>query len=130
MTEQLARTIKDRYPNNRYYCYPDPSGNQRRTSAVRTDHDILRDEKFIVRVKKQAPRVVDRVNAVNKIFDNCIIDPRCKHLIRDFEQVVNKEGTRDIDKSNHELTHLSDGFGYFVDYEYPIRKPATKSFTA
>ena len=61
---------------------------------------------------------------------NCIIDPRCKTLIRDLEQVVNKEGTRDIDKSNPELTHMSDGFGYAVDYEYPIRKPATKSFMA
>ena len=131
MTEQMARTIKDKYPNNTYYCYPDPSGSQRRTSAIKTDHDILRDEKFIVRVRKQAPRVVDRVNAVNKIFDNnCIIDPKCRGLIRDLEQVINKEGTRDIDKSNSELTHFSDGFGYFVDYEYPIRKPATKSFMA
>tara|TARA_R100000152_G_scaffold18399_1_gene10199 strand:+ start:10253 stop:11479 length:1227 start_codon:yes stop_codon:yes gene_type:complete len=130
ITEQMAIMIKDNYPNQVYYCYPDPSGKQRKTSSIETDHDILRQNGFILRFKKQAPRVVDRVNAVNKLFDNLIIDPKCKNLIADFEQVVNKEGTRDIDKSNPELTHMSDGFGYFVEYEYPIRKPETKSFMA
>ena len=131
LTEHMAREIKRRYPNAIYHCYPDPSGQARKTSSIHTDHDILRQEKFILKVKRQAPRVVDRVNAVNKIMDGeCIIDPKCKGLIKDLEQVVNREGTRDIDKSNPELTHLSDGFGYAIDYEYPIRKPATKSYMA
>ena len=48
---------------------------------------------------------------------NMVIDPKCKGLIRDLEQVVNKEGTRDIDKTtNKELTHLSDALGYYVDF--------------
>ena len=128
LTEQMALAIKDKYPKRLYYCYPDPSGKARKTSAVDSDHDILRQAGFVLRVKRQAPRVIDRVNATNKLFDNCIIDPKCKNLIADFEQVVNKEGTRDIDKSNAELTHMSDAFGYFVDYEFPIRKPSTKTF--
>ena len=130
LTEQMAMAIKNKYPNQTYYCYPDPSGKARKTSSIDTDHDILRNEGFILRYKRQAPRVIDRVNATNKLFDSCIIDPRCKNIIADFEQVVNKEGTRDIDKSNPELTHMSDAFGYFVDYEFPIKKPATKSFMA
>ena len=131
MTERMARTIKSKYPNTKeYYCYPDPSGASRKTSAMHTDHDILRAEGFKLMVKRQAPRVTDRVNAVNKIFEDCIIEPSCRGLIRDLEQVRNKEGTRDIDKTNKELTHFSDGFGYSIDYEYPIRKPATKSFMA
>ena len=130
ITEQIALAIKDKYPNQNYYCYPDPSGSQRKTSAIDTDHDILRANGFILKVKRKAPRVIDRVNATNKLFDNLIVDPKCKNLIADFEQVINKEGTRDIDKSNPDLTHFSDGFGYFVDYEFPIRKPKTKSFMA
>ena len=55
---------------------------------------------------------------------NCIIDPRCKGLIRDLEQVVNKDGTREIDKSNKNLTHFSDGFGYYIDFNLQISNSA------
>ena len=61
---------------------------------------------------------------------SCIIDPKCKGLIKDLEQVVNKEGTREIDKSNKELTHLSDGFGYYIDVEHPIHRPITRTYLA
>ena len=77
-----------------------------------------------MRVKPQAPRVTDSVNAVNRAFEkNIIIDPRCKGLITDLEQTVNKTGTREIDKSNKDRTHFSDGFRYFCDFEMPIIKP-------
>ncbi len=131
MTERIAKMIKAKYPRTiEYHCYPDPSGASRKTSAMHTDHDILRREGFKLFVKRQAPRVTDRINSVNKIFEDCSIDPSCKGLIKDLEQVRNKEGTRDIDKTDKELTHFSDGFGYFIDYEYPIRKLTTKSFMA
>ena len=75
-------------------------------------------------VKPKAPRVIDSVNAVNKICeDNLIIDPRCKGLIADLEQTVNKEGTREIDKSDKQRTHFTDGLRYAIDFEYPIIKP-------
>ena len=129
MTQRMAKEIKYRYPNaTKYVVYPDPAGQQRRTSARFTDHDILRKEGFLVKVKRQAPRVIDRLNAVNNIFKSTIVDPKCKGLIRDFEQVCVKEGTRDIDKSNKKLTHLSDAFGYYIDFEHPITKPQTKTY--
>ena len=74
--------------------------------------------------------VIDRVNSVNSIMKSCIIDPKCKGLIRDLEQVVNKDGTREIDKSNKSLTHFSDGFGYYIDYEFPITRPKTRTYMA
>ena len=52
-----------------------------------------------------------------------IIDPRCKNLINDLEKVVNKQGTREIDKSNKMLTHISDALGYAVTYEFPVNRP-------
>tara|TARA_Y100000401_G_scaffold117578_1_gene127322 strand:+ start:2443 stop:3690 length:1248 start_codon:yes stop_codon:yes gene_type:complete len=129
MTQAFINELKRRYPNhNNMVFYPDPSGKQRRTSAINTDHDIIRLNGIKLKAKRSAPSVVDRVNAVNKSFEHMIINPKCKGLIRDFEQVVNKEGTRDIDKSNMNLTHFSDGYGYGIDYELPIRKPTTKTF--
>ena len=124
ITERMVQEIKGRYPNNKYIAYPDPAGGARHTSSLYTDHDILRQGSFEVRVKPKAPRVTDSVNAVNKAFEkNIIIDPRCKGLITDLEQTVNKTGTREIDKSNKDRTHFSDGFRYFVDFEMPIIKP-------
>ena len=76
---------------NKIKCYPDPSGKNRHTSSLATDHDILRQMGFDVRVKRSAPAVIDRVNAVNKIMESCIIDPKCKGFIRDLEQTNNKE---------------------------------------
>ena len=77
-------------------------------------------------VKHINPRVVNRVNAVNNNLSkgNILIDKSCKMLIGDMEKVTNKEGSRDIDKSNKELTHMSDAFGYAVEWEKPIIKPA------
>ena len=84
----------------------------------------MRRAGFQLKVKPAAPRIIDSVNAVNKLCDeNLIIDPSCKGLITDLEQTVNKQGTREIDKSNHERTHFSDGLRYAIDFEYPIIKP-------
>ena len=144
MTERVARRVKEKYPKSRfapadvfkknpltnYICYPDPAGNQRRTTASFTDHDLLRREGFMVKVKKQAPRVIDRLNSMNNSFKSMVIDPRCKVLIKDLEQVCLKENTRELDKSNANLTHSSDALGYFVDYEYPCRRPNTKTYLA
>ena len=74
----------------------------------------------------------DRVNAVNGLLCNTqkdrrlLLDPRCKRLIRDFEQVVWKADAHDnllpqLDKSNPELTHVSDALGYLVECEFGLR---------
>ena len=144
MTERMAKIVKEKYPSikfgetdiwkkkpiDNFICYPDPAGSQRRTSALHTDHSILRQNGYIVKVKKQAPRIVDRINSVNNSFKTMIIDPKCKELIKDLEQVIVKGNTRELDKSNPNLTHLSDALGYFCDYEFPCRKPETKTFMA
>ena len=129
MTQRMCDEIKSQYPNKRQiYIYPDPAGSQRGTNSTHTDHDILRKNGFFVKVKRKHPSITDSVNSVNNIMKECIIDPKCKNLIKDLEQVVNKEGTRTIDKSNKNLTHFSDAFRYSIDYELPARKPETKTY--
>ena len=123
LTERMALTIKDKYPNNQYFCYPDATGRARGSSAAYSDISILKRH-FIVKVKHINPKVINRVNAMNKALSgNMIIDPRCKNLINDLEKVVNKQGTREIDKSNKMLTHISDALGYAVTYEFPVNRP-------
>ena len=124
LTETLIREIKSRYPNKRYIAYPDPAGKSKSTSSLHSDHDLLRRASFELRVKPAAPRVVDSVNAVNKAFEkDIIIDPKCKGLITDLEQVTNLPNSRQINKKDSNRTHFTDGFRYFVDYCMPIIKP-------
>lgn len=142
LTSRLAKELKKRYPRDMkdimgrklkvspYIAYPDPAGQQRKTSAPHTDHQVLIKEGLELKVKRKAPRVIDRLNSVNNAFKHMIIHPKCKGLIKDFEQVVLKEGTRDIDKTNPELTHFTDAIGYAIDIEMPVRKPETKSYMA
>ena len=119
----MCQQIKQDYPNNTYFSYPDATGRAKHSSARYSDIDILRRH-FKVMVKHINPLVVNRVNAMNKVLqDNLIIDPSCQDLINDFERTVNKPNTREIDKSNKELTHLTDALGYSVEWEYPVGKP-------
>jgi len=73
------------------------------------------------------PAVRARVNALNTRLRTAgglismLIHPRCRHLQMDLEGVTLVPGTGDIDKkSDLELTHLSDGLGYYVEERWPI----------
>ena len=128
LTERMVNEIKGKYPNSEYIAYPDATGIKRGTSAMYSDIDLLIKGGFKVKALKTNPRVIDRVNAVNKALDgNIIIDPKCKGLIEDLEKTCNKEGTREIDKSNKALTHFTDAFGYFIYWEFPTIKPTLGS---
>ena len=123
LTERLCQQIKQDYPNNTYFSYPDATGRAKHSSARYSDIDILRRH-FKVMVKHINPLVVNRVNAMNKALqDNLIIHPSCQDLINDLERTTNKPNTREIDKSNKELTHLTDALGYSVEWNYPTIKP-------
>ena len=126
LTQRMIDTIKDLYPDNMYIAYPDATGTARNSSAQYSDIQLVRKNNIKVNVAHINPRVVNRVNAMNKQFtdQNIIIDPSCKILIGDLEKVTNKQGTREIDKSNKNLTHMSDALGYGVNWLKPIVKPA------
>jgi hypothetical protein len=120
--------------------YGDASGNHRRTAGVATDWMIVRQ--FFARWTHQYsasfrtvsanPAVRDRVNCVNSRLRNnqgesrLLIDPRCKELIRDLEQVswaVDTYGaaTSDLDKSDRARTHASDALGYYLSQAFTMR---------
>jgi len=120
-TFELAEALRLKYPGIK--VYPDPTGSGRRSSATKTDHQILSDAGFHVNYRKQVP-VMDRVNAVNSMLiqDRLTIEPdKCIHLVKDFDRVVFKNG--DLDKTSEmELTHASDAAGYPVEYLYSYIK--------
>jgi hypothetical protein len=123
MTERMCNEIHRRYPNaTSIIAYPDPTGKKRGTAHRKSDFDIIRSSGMRIKAKRHSPSITDSVNSVNNAMKWLKINKSCVKLIKDWEQVVNKEGTREIDKSNTELTHMSDAIRYALDIEFPVRK--------
>lgn len=105
--------------------YADATGARMQTTG-KTDLVILREElkdygKVDFRIPKSNPAVRDRVTLMNSKLGAASgarllrVHPRCKELIRDFEQVSYKEGSQLVDKdSDPRRTHLSDALGYLM----------------
>jgi hypothetical protein len=122
--------------------YGDSTGEQRHTSASRTDWQIIKEffgryrDRFNVtyRVPSSNPMVKDRVNCVNARLRShsglhrLMVHQHCKHLIRDLEQVCWKTDPHgnslvELDKSDPLRTHVSDALGYYIAREFPMRPP-------
>ena len=127
-TQEMCDELKQRFPNTKIWVYPDPAGNQRKTSAGgQTDVTILRNAGFVVKVPHSHTPVRDRINAVNsRLCDSTgvrhlYVDPKCKYTIDGLERQVYKEGTSQPDKDGG-WDHMNDAIGYMVDYQFPVRR--------
>jgi Terminase large subunit, T4likevirus-type, N-terminal len=139
---ERTRPMRERGPGV-LQVYGDASGNQRNTAGARTDWSIIRDFfaskqgefEATFRVASANPAVKDRINCVNSRLRNAaeerqlIVDPRCKELIRDFEQVcwksdANGNTTGELDKSDQKRTHVSDALGYYLAQAFPMQPKA------
>lgn len=123
-TEMLCKEMKEKWPKAKE-CYPDPAGSARSTTSHRSDHQILKDNGYIVYARKAHPSHRDRLNALNRKLKDAngrikmTVDPRCKYLIKDLEQ-VQRDRKGGIDKANIELTHSLDAATYLIEYKWPI----------
>ena len=122
-TFRLVEILSERYDN--ITAFPDMTGRARKTSAAMSDIQIL--QKANIRINGiNNPRVKDRVQAVNNFLSKgrLKIDKKCVHLIKDLERVsLDKYG--ELDKSDQNLTHISDACGYMVYRLFPIKsKPS------
>lgn len=103
-TPAMALELKRRYPNRRIVVCPDPSGKQRRTSAVvgQTDFTILQQHGFTIRAPEAAPPVVDRENNANAMYFDVFtskrrvkLHPQAAPLITALANLTYKDGRRD-----------------------------------
>ena len=73
------------------------------------------------KVPKANPSVRERITLTNAKLRSAdgeirlLVDPKCKELIKDFEQVSYKAESNAIDKEkDRRRTHLSDALGYLL----------------
>ena len=129
-TDELAQEIRNRYPTQQVVVFPDPAGAAAKTSAGgRTDISILQNAGFTVKFRRSHPRVRDRINAVNSLFQNSLgehrlfVDPKCKNWIECLEKHQYREGTQIPEKNgNPDYSHANDAAGYMIEFLFPITR--------
>ena len=128
-THDACEEFGGRFPTHRggLVVYADATGARLQTTGT-TDVAILREfvrsgeygeVKF--RIPLANPAVRDRVTLMNAKLQSAAgerslrVHPRCKELIKDFEQVTYKENSLIVDKDKDpRRSHLSDALGYLV----------------
>ena len=121
------------------HVYGDATGGAQGSSRVQgSDWDLVRaslqpvfKNRLFFKYDKTNPRERVRVNAVNSRLKSAageirlMVDPkRAPNVVRDFEGVrVLEGGTGELDKkSDPELSHWSDGIGYYRAKNWPIQQ--------
>jgi hypothetical protein len=128
-TEDACRNFGERFGQHRggIVVYGDASGNNQHTTGS-SDYQIIREffhgqmgRQVECKVPRSNPQVRDRINLMNaKLCASTgevalLVNPRCKELIKDFEQVAYKAESNQIDKEKDRCrTHLSDALGYLI----------------
>ncbi len=132
-TLQACEEFHGRYPQHPagVVIYGDATG-QRLQTAGTTDYQIVKEffhrtayRNVRFRVPASNPSVRERIALVNaKLLSaagdvRVFVDPRCRGLVADFEEVTYKPDTSVIDKERDpRRTHLSDALGYLIWQEF------------
>lgn len=120
-TPDVISKLQERYPRNPIIIYPDASGKNRHTSGIsKSDHTLLRQAGFTVRVHNTNPLIKDRIAAVNNGFarSRVFVSKECITTIESLEQqVYDKDGSPN---KNNDLDHCADAFGYFICKALPV----------
>jgi hypothetical protein len=128
-TFEACEEFHSRYPNHSagVVIYGDASGKRMQTSGT-SDYQIIKDYfrkaghlNVRFKVPMSNPSVRERVLLVNSKLraaddtSELFVDPRCKELIRDLEEVLYKPNSNVVDKERDpKRTHLSDALGYVM----------------
>ena len=134
-TAKICDILIERWSHHKglVHLYGDATGGAKVSSAIRgSDWDIITEKfdgvfNYDKYVKPSNPSVRVRINSVNSRmiaadgYISTIIDKKCRFLIRDLEGVTcDDEGNIQKSDAKSLLTHISDGFGYYVFYEHPF----------
>ena len=139
-TYKGCETLLEKYPNDYWQgrtgktsrwnliAFPDQTGRARKTSAIRSDIQILK--KYGIEVEGRSndfQRV--RLNATNGALSNSkvYITENCVDTIEDLEQTITDQHGN-IDKTDSKRTHFSDAFSYPVSRIFPIKKKRSWEF--
>lgn len=94
-TFEIVRNLKQKYPNNEIEIIPDASGTHGSTNASKSDIAILREAGYRINAPKKNPRVQDRVNTTNNLYEKnklFINTNKCPNFTKAQEQQAYDKG--------------------------------------
>lgn len=137
-TQEACEKFLERFGKHRagVVVYGDASGHQQHTTGM-SDYDVIREYFQVhanVPVQYRTPRVNpgvrERLNLMNAKLRSARgeigmqVDQKCRELIQDFEQVLFKADSWQIDKDRDRMrTHLTDALGYLIWHECRPERP-------
>ncbi len=137
ITTQSTLEFIDRYKdhkNKKVYVYGDPAGRAGEKHGHSSDYTQIESTlrgngwSFVRRVKKKAPAIKDRQNAVRakiRSVDGHIslyVNPSKAHYAdKGLSTVQVKKGST-FQEVETEYQHITTAIGYFIDYEHPINR--------
>lgn len=131
-THTMCKALKELYPQNMMLITCDASGAARKTVGkdnLLSDVAILKKDGYNVRYRTQNPRLRKRQLMMNGMLfhSRILVNPKCKHTIRDLKGVRQKYDFTKDEGKDHSMSHFSDGLDYVCDFEHELnlaKKPA------
>jgi len=129
-TEGMVRHIRENYDNHHITIVPDATGVKNSTNASMSDIAILKEAQFQIKAKSINPRIVDRINSVQRLLYNKLFTinvAKCpktteameEHAYSDITGLPEKiAGPGTVDDRN-------DSMGYPSAFYHPIKKRNT-----
>ena len=126
-TPEMIQIIKEKY-KNKIIVYPDASGKARKTvDATRTDISLLKQAGFQIKARSVNPSIKDRVKNMNRMFCDGngkrrykVNTKKCPEYTEALEKITtDKNGIPDKTSG---YDHITEAGGYFIHYEYPVKK--------
>ena len=130
--DELVRRYAGKHAGSQVWVYWDATGGSHTANAFKTSHQIVREtigrafRPVLFRSRSVNPLEADRVVSVSAALCNAQgarwfrLHPRCERSLKDYRKTSWIPGTWKLDKTDLELTHLSDADGYVVTGLRPI----------
>ena len=120
-TFEVIKYLKSTYPKSRIIIFPDASGRSSSTNASKSDIQLFLDAGFEVHAKKANPRIQDRINTLNLMFQNkeIIISTEAEELIKALEQQsYDDQGRPQKYSGSKTVDDFNDALGYLIHYQF------------
>lgn len=129
-TEQMVQKLQDEYHGRIIDMYPDATGTKNATNASMSDIAMLKSANFNVVANASNPRIVDRINAMQRMLYQDLwrinVD-KCPKSTEAMEEHAYSDTTGLPDKfaGPGTIDDWNDSAGYCPAFKYPIKKITT-----
>ena len=129
-TEQMAITLKEDYAGHAITIYPDATGDKGSSNAAPSDIAILKRAGFLIKAKSTNPRIVDRINSLQRLLFNDLFKintKTCPKTTESLQEHAYSEITGLPEKFAGAATidDRNDSAGYPPAFLFPIKKTTT-----